>query len=484
MTEISKLIKGLFQVLCLIIIDLIAFYISLFIAWTFRAEVIPSFTFISNLPVFNFSYTYFLSLWWIPAVFVFFIFYGALYDSNLPFWDEARNLVKSLSLASITVMAIVTLGKMGDRVSRLVLLSMWVLSIFVFPIFRLWGKKFLYNIGIRREKVLILGAGNAGRLVMEGLQREKHMGYDVIGFLDDDEQKMRNTINGKKVFGRINQFPEFIKEMGIKTAIIAMPSIPANKFSDLTASVQNHAINTIVIPDLKGIALLNTDLLHLFYEEIFLMNIKNNLKSIMNRFIKKLFDITVSIILMPLVFPIIGIIGIIIRLETPGPALYAHDRVGRNGKIFRCYKFRTMHRDAEEELKEMLNKNEKIRNEWLENWKLRDDPRITKIGCFLRKTSLDELPQIFNVIKGEMSLVGPRPVTKEEIEKHYKETGKLFLSVLPGITGLWQVSGRTNTGYDYRVKLDAWYIMNWSLWLDIAIIFKTIRVVVKMEGAY
>jgi Undecaprenyl-phosphate galactose phosphotransferase WbaP len=484
MKEISKLIKGLFQVLCLIIIDLIAFYTSLLIAWTFRAEVIPSFTFIPNLPVFNFSYTYFLFLWWIPAVFIFFILYEALYDSNLPFWDEARILVKSLSLASITVMAIVTLGKMGDRVSRLVLLSMWVLSIFVFPIFRLWGKKFLYDIGIRREKVLILGAGNAGRLVMEGLKREKHMGYDVIGFLDDDEQKRRNTINGKKVLGRIDQFPEFIQEMGIKTAIIAMPSIPANRFSDLTASVQNHAINTIVIPDLRGIALLNTDLLHLFYEEIFLMNIKNNLKSMINRFIKRLFDISVSIISMPLIFPIIGIIGIIIRLETPGPAIYAHDRVGRNGKIFRCYKFRTMHRDAEEDLKEMLNKNEKIRNEWLKNWKLRDDPRITKIGCFLRKTSLDELPQIFNVIKGEMSLVGPRPVTREEIGKHYKETAKLFLSVLPGVTGLWQVSGRTNTSYDYRVKLDVWYIMNWSLWLDIVIIFKTIKVVLKMEGAY
>jgi undecaprenyl-phosphate galactose phosphotransferase len=131
----------------------------------------------------------------------------------------------------------------------------------------------------------------------------------------------------------------------------------------------------------------------------------------------------------------------------------------------------------------MLHKNEEIRNEWLENWKLRDDPRITRVGRFLRKTSLDELPQVFNVIKGEMSLVGPRPYLpreKADIENHIQ----VICSAKPGITGLWQVSGRSNTSYKYRVKLDSWYVMNWSLWLDIAIIFKTIKVVVKMEGAY
>ncbi len=483
MTEIIKLMKRLLQVLYLIIIDLIAFYTSLFIAWTFRAEVIPSFTFISNLPMFNFSYTYFLSLWWMPTIFIFFIFYEDLYDSKLPFWDETKNIVKSVSLASITLMAIITLGKMGDIVSRIVLSGIWIVSLFIFPIFRLLGKKVLYDLGIGREKVLIIGAGNAGRLVMEGLQREKHMGYEVVGFLDDDEQKIGKTIQGKKVFGNIAEFTKFIKELEIKTAIIAMPSLPPERLSALTASIQNNTANTMLIPDLKGIALLNTDLFHLFLEEIFLMNIRNNLKSITNRLIKRLFDISVSIISMPLVVPVIVIIGIIIRLETPGHAIYTHYRVGKNGKIFRCYKFRTMHGDAEEELKEMLHKNEEIRNEWLENWKLRDDPRITRVGRFLRKTSLDELPQVFNVIKGEMSLVGPRPYLpreKADIENHIQ----VICSAKPGITGLWQVSGRSNTSYKYRVKLDSWYVMNWSLWLDIAIIFKTIKVVVKMEGAY
>jgi len=481
MTELIKLIKNLFKTFCLIFIDLFSLYTSLFIAWMIRAEILPYF--MPGLPVLNFSYIHFVSFWWIPAIFIFFMFYEGLYDRNLPFWDEVRSIVKSVSLASITLMAIVTLGKMGDKVSRLVLLGMWLLSLFIFPVFRLWGKKFLNAIGMRRERILVIGAGNAGRLVTEGLQREKHMGYDVIGFLDDDEHKIGETVCGKKVFGKVADFPRFIKELDIKTTVIAIPSFPPEELSALTARVQNTTANTMVIPDLKGIALVNTELLHLFHEELFLMNIKNNLKSIPNKFIKRLFDITVSVLLMPFLLPVIGIIGIIIRLETPGFAIYSHDRIGKNGNNFRCYKFRTMRKDAEEKLKEMLESSEIFRTEWENSWKLKEDPRVTRIGNLLRKSSLDELPQIFNVLKGEMSLVGPRPYLPRErtdIEKNIK----VICSAKPGITGLWQVSGRSNTGNKYRVKLDTWYVMNWSLWLDIVIIFKTIKVVFKAEGAY
>ncbi len=481
MIEIIKVIKRLLQVFCLIGIDLSAFYVSLLIAWTVRAKVMASF--ISDLPIFIFPYMHFVSFWWIPLVFILFILYEALYISNHPFWDETWHLVRSISLASITVMAIVSLGRMSGIVSRLVLLDLWVSSLFVFPFFRLWGKKLLYSMGIWKERVLILGAGNAGRLVMEGLQREKHMGFDVIGFLDDDSSKKGIFIHGKKVFGSVKHFPKFVKELGINTIIVAMPSLPPERLAALTARIQNYIPNTMIIPDLRGIALLNTDLFHLFREEIFLMNIRNNLKSITNRFLKMFFDITVSVISIPLLIPMIGIIGLIIRLETPGPVIYAHERIGKNGRKFKCYKFRTMHRDAEEKLKEILDKNEAVRNEWENTWKLKDDPRITRVGRFLRKTSLDELPQIVNVLTGEMSLVGPRPYLPRE-RAEIEENIKVICSARPGMTGLWQVSGRSDTGYRYRVKLDAWYIMNWSLWLDIAIIFKTIRVVVKMEGAY
>ncbi len=479
MTEVYKIIKDLIRFFCLICVDLVAFYVCLFIAWFLRVEFFS--IFLPDLPVF--TYSHYLSLWWIPLIFLSFIFYEGLYDRNLPFWDEVRDLLKALSLASITLMAIVTLGKMGGIVSRIVLLSLWIISVFLFPIFRLWGKKFLYKTGIWKKKVLIIGAGNAGRLVAEGLEREKHMGYEVIGFLDDDEQKIGKTINGKQVFASISAFPRLIREIPVSTAVIAIPSLPASQLSLLTANVQKTISDTMVIPDLKGIALLNTDLLHLFREELFLMNIRNNLKSLPNKLMKKVFDITLSIITLPVVLVVIGVIGLIIKLESSGPAIYAHERIGKNGKLFRCYKFRTMQKDAEERLKEILETNEEIRNEWFNNWKLKDDPRITKVGWFLRRTSLDELPQIFNVLKGQMSLVGPRPYLPREIDS-LGDNLQIICSAKPGITGLWQVSGRSDTGYRYRIKLDAWYVMNWSLWLDIAILFKTVKVVIKAEGAY
>ena len=482
MMEMVKVLRAFFKALCLVVIDLLAFYVSLFIAWVLRSEVLSSL--VADLPAFGqFSYAYFLSLWWIPALFVFFIFYEGLYEGNRPFWDEVRVMIKAVSLAALTVMAIVTLGKMQDRISRLVLMGMWTVSLFAFPLFRLWGKRFLAGIGVWRERVLILGAGNAGRLVMDGLRRERYMGYEVIGFLDDDEGKWGSTLEGKKIFGRVRHFPKFIRDLKIATIIIAMPSLPPERLSVLTASVQNHSTSTMVIPDLRGIALLNTGLLHLFYEEIFLMNIRNNLKSLPNRFIKRLFDLTLGILALPLLLPLIGIIGLVIRLESPGPAIYAHDRIGISGRTFRCYKFRTMLRDAEERLREMLENNDGIRSEWEKNWKLKDDPRVTAIGRFLRRTSLDELPQIFNVLRGEMSFVGPRPYLMREREV-LEEQLNVICSTKPGITGLWQVSGRSDTGHEYRLKLDAWYVMNWSLWFDIAILFKTIRVVAKMEGAY
>jgi undecaprenyl-phosphate galactose phosphotransferase len=175
---------------------------------------------------------------------------------------------------------------------------------------------------------------------------------------------------------------------------------------------------------------------------------------------------------------------LLIKLDSPGPAIFSQERIGRKGRPFKCYKFRTMFKDAEEKVEELLHTNENIRREWEQARKIKEDPRITKIGKFLRTTSLDELPQLMNVLKGEMSLVGPRPAIQEEIEEYYRDTAELYFSVPPGITGLWQVSGRSTTGYDYRIALDSWYVRNWNLWLDVVILLKTVKVVLKREGAW
>ncbi len=471
--------KYALQIISVLLLDLLSFLLSLWVSWMTRLKLYP--LILSGLPDFHFTFGYFLGLFWIPLIFIFFMAYENLYTLKLPFWDETKKIFKAITIATVVVMAVVTLGKISDRVSRLVLVNLWIVSLVIFPTIRLWGKKALYMMGICREKVLIIGAGQSGRLVLRWLQRETHIGYDVIGFLDDDPEKTGKVINGKKVFGKTHHFKRFVRELGVKTIVLAIPSLGASTLSEWAGRIQKYVKNTLIVPDIYGVALLNTELLHLFYEEIFLLNIRNNLKSPINRFIKRSFDIAIALIFLPLLIIAIGLIGILIKMETPGPVFYTHPRIGRNGKVFRCYKFRTMVRDAEEELQRLLQNNDSARGEWEKFWKLSDDPRVTRIGRFLRRTSLDELPQIFNVLKGEMSMIGPRPYLLREQEA-IKDRIDLITSVRPGITGLWQVSGRSDTTYLYRIRLDIWYIMNWSLWLDLFILLKTVRVVIGREG--
>ncbi len=206
--------------------------------------------------------------------------------------------------------------------------------------------------------------------------------------------------------------------------------------------------------------------------------------SFMGNVVKTAFDYILTLVGAVFISPLLVYIAYRIKKEDPGPVFFAHTRIGKDGKPFPCYKFRSMVVNSQEMLQKYLAENPAAREEWERDFKLKDDPRVTPIGKFLRSTSLDELPQIFNVLRGEMSLVGPRPVIQEELDKYYGETAKLYCTVKPGITGLWQVSGRSDIGYDERVALDATYIKYRSMWGDIVILWKTIGVVLMKKGAY
>ena len=206
--------------------------------------------------------------------------------------------------------------------------------------------------------------------------------------------------------------------------------------------------------------------------------------SFMGNVVKTAFDYILTLVGAVFISPLLAYIAYRIKKEDPGPVFFAHTRIGKDGKPFPCYKFRSMVVNSQEMLQKYLAENPAAREEWEHDFKLKDDPRVTPIGKVLRRTSLDELPQIFNVLRGEMSLVGPRPVIQEELDKYYGETAKLYCTVKPGITGLWQVSGRSDIGYDERVALDATYIKYRSMWGDIVILWKTIGVVLMKKGAY
>jgi undecaprenyl-phosphate galactose phosphotransferase len=241
-------------------------------------------------------------------------------------------------------------------------------------------------------------------------------------------------------------------------------------------------VDLSIVPPLRGLPLYGMEMTHFFTHEVLMLTARNNLARPVPWFLKRVFDIAGSLVLLILLAPLFAYLVWKIRL-TGGAAIFSHWRVGRYGKPFGCLKFRTMVPDAENTLRRLLEADPAARAQWERDFKLKDDPRITPIGEFLRRTSLDELPQLWNVLKGEMSLVGPRPVIDEELERYGDQVG-YYLETRPGITGLWQISGRNNTGYEDRVALDSWYVRNWSLWYDMVILVKTVRVVLRREGAY
>jgi undecaprenyl-phosphate galactose phosphotransferase len=472
------MIKKFLSIFLLFLTDVIAIFIVLQGAMYIRKNILPHFHEFPEFPQINFTF-----FWWVFPIWLFFLAYEGLYTKRFSFWDEVKALWKAAFFSTLGMFTVLYLGKVGEKVSRTVLVLMGIISFPIFPIIRTNVKRLLIMIGLLKRKVLILGAGKTGELIFNALKRDKNLGLNVVGFLDDDPDKIGKRIGGIKIHGGVDKAQKYIGRCGIEDVVIAMPGCEKKKFISLVNNLQHKAQSILFIPDLFGISVLSTNLQHFFQEQAIGLEVKNNLAQPANIAIKKVFDLVVSFLLLLILSVPMIIIALLIKLDSKGPVIYSQRRIGKNNKYFKCYKFRTMYHDAEIRLNNLLETNEAARNEWNHHWKLINDPRITRIGKFLRETSLDELPQIFNVIKGDMSLVGPRPVTKEEIDNYYKEQAKLCFGVPPGVTGLWQVSGRSNTSYEYRIALDSWYVRNWNLWLDIVILFKTIRVVLKREGA-
>lgn len=462
----------------LLVTDIITLILIIQGAISIRKNILPHFMEFPDFPQINFTF-----FWWVFPLWLFFMAYEGLYTKRFSYWDEIKMLWKSAFFATLATFTILFLGKIGEQVSRTVLVLTGIISIPVLPIARTNAKKILINIGLLKSKVLILGAGKTGQLILSALRRDKNLGLNVVGFLDDDPEKIGRNIDGIKIHAGVDKAQKYIGRCGIEDIVIAMPGCEKKKFISLVNNLQHKARSILLIPDIFGITVLGTNLLHFFQEQAIGLEVKNNLAQPANILIKKLFDIFASCLLLVILAVPMALIAIIIKATSKGPAIFSQERQGTKDRSFRCYKFRTMYYDAEERLNKLLDSSEEARREWDDHWKLTNDPRITGIGKLLRQTSLDELPQIFNVLRGNMSLVGPRPVTRQEIDDFYKDQAKLCFGVPPGVTGLWQVSGRSNTTYEYRIALDSWYVRNWNLWLDIVILFKTVRAVIKKEGA-
>jgi len=362
--------------------------------------------------------------------------------------------------------------------------SAFVLScILSVPIF-LMGRSAIRKIFIKAKywgiPVVVLGAGVTGKMLVDRLLDKSSIGYRPVVMLDDNAE-LQGEYRGIPVLKGLELSIPLAKECNFETALVAMPGVGRERLSVIIADYVRNFRSYFLVPDYFGVTNLWMSVRDI--DGILTVQTEQQLLLSHNIVLKRIFDIVLSFLGGLVSLPLCIFIAILIKLDSPGPVIYVHNRRGKGGRLIKVYKFRTMYQNSKEMLEKILRENPELQNEWQINFKLKNDPRITPIGRFLRKTSLDELPQLWNVFKGDMSLIGPRPIIDDEIKK-YGDNYLLLASVKPGLSGLWQISGRSETDYEERVAMDIYYIQSWSLWLDLYILFKTFAAVIKGKGAY
>ncbi len=376
------------------------------------------------------------------------------------FFEDLKEIIESVAFAFLLIFAYFAFAKGNPDYSRMFASLSFIFSVILVPSFRAITKKLLRD--TISEDVLVLKGPESDK-VYRFLLKNWYLSYKPVAMVDMD--KINNWV------GRVGN--------------VVIPKIPF--LSEFTTEIADISINfkrIFFMPDIEGIPFMNRVLHFDPSQNLPIVETYFGGLDPINAFLKRSFDIVFSLTVLITLSPLLLIIAVLIKITSRGPVIYKHRRIGKDGKEFYVYKFRTMYKDADKMLKELLEKDKKARELWEKSRKIPNDPRITPVGRILRKFSLDEIPQFFNVLKGEMSVVGPRPVMMDEIEKYYKKFGKYYFMVRPGITGLWQVSGRSDTNYEMRLNLDLIYVLNQSFWLDMVIIFKTLKVVFGGEGAY
>lgn len=394
--------------------------------------------------------------------------------------DELKRISQSIALGFLTLAVIVFLSKQAEHYSRGIFIMALTMSLIVTPVLRAVFRHFGCRIGIWGRRTIIFGAGQTGRIVAKTLLKKPGLGLKPIAFLDDDPQKIGTSLQGIPIVAPLSDALELAALNPGAIAILALPSTDRLRLRTIIDSYTERFRNVILIPDLFGVTSLWVSAADL--DGILGLDIRHKLLDPRRQVIKRFMELLVIVMSLPLSLPLMGLIALAVKRDSPGPIFFKHCRIGYGGKDITIWKFRTMVHDAEERLQEYL-KDPVLLAQWMAQHKLPDDPRITRLGRFLRATSLDELPQLFNVFRGELSLVGPRPIVWAEAER-YRDGFELYKKVRPGLTGLWQVSGRSSTSYRFRVNLDTYYVRNWSVWMDIYILAKTPLAVLSRKGAF
>lgn len=420
---------------------------------------------------------------WIPLVFLAFLGITQTYTKMQPILETVRQIFYAVLYALITCLIVLYFIQASVLASRLYVVAFACLAIFNLYIERYVLLKFFKMTRSLMKPVLLIGAGKTAEQVLRYFERDLGYRYEVVGILDDNP--ISKILSQKfLLLGKIEDAAMVLKDFGIKTIVIAAPGMKKKKLQELLDSIQPYVRDISFVPDLVGMPLYNVEAQTLFNEQVMLLSLRNNLARRRNRWYKRMFDLVFGGLMCIPVLPVLLLLALCVRFDSKGTVFFNAERIGKDGNVFTCYKFRSMYMDSDRILQEYLAARPEARKEWDTFAKLREyDPRVTRVGAWMRKYSLDELPQILNVIKGDMSLVGPRPYLPRE-QGDIGEHLLTITSTVPGITGYWQTSGRNDVSFAGRVAMDVWYVRNWSIWLDLMYLFKTVKIVLTRKGAY
>jgi Undecaprenyl-phosphate galactose phosphotransferase WbaP len=412
----------------------------------------------------SFSTEFYVKLW--PVLLLFPVAYAAtgLYPGfgRNPA-DELRKLCVATSVVYAALAVTIFLLKDAATYSRATFLLAWCNTLILVPLLRSMVRSACSRKAWWGNPVVIVGARSVTVALAATLESQPELGFKPVAILEDPRLAV-----------------SVARDRGIRHAILAMSQIPREALRTFLEECSDSFSDVIVIPDLAGFSSLWAEPRDL--RGTLGLEIQQKLLIPRARVLKRVIDILLVIVFSVVALPLIAVIVGLIKLTSPGPAFFGQRRYGRKGQPFMAWKFRSMAADASQVLEQCLASDPALREEWRRSHKLRNDPRVTRIGRFLRRTSLDELPQFWNILRGQMSFVGPRPIVAEEIDR-YGDSYSLYKKVTPGLTGLWQVSGRNNTSYQQRVDFDLYYVRNWSLWLDLYVLARTVKVVVLRDGA-
>jgi exopolysaccharide biosynthesis polyprenyl glycosylphosphotransferase len=466
--------------LALIITDFVMLWSAFWVAYLVRFRL--------GVPVFELwvrpSVVYYQKLMIILII----LFLGVFYIQGLYNKDNLLGGTKEYSTlfnaTTIGVVVVIAAGFLDPTfiLARGWLLVAWILSFLMSSIGRFILRRFVYMLrrhGYFLTPAVIVGANDEGIMLAQQLLQWKTSGFQVLGFVDKKIRPGEKIYGPLKCLGNMDQLDDVLSKYGVGELILASSAISSrDKMVDIFKKYSFS--NNINIRFSSGLyEIITTGVTVNQFAYVPLMGVNPARLSGVEQFGKHLIDYLITIPALVLGSPLFLLIALAIKLDSPGPIIHRRCVVGLNGQKFDAFKFRSMHINGED----ILKQNPELQEELRKNHKLKHDPRVTRVGRVLRKLSFDELPQFFNVIKGDMSLVGPRMITPEEIEK-YNQWDTNLLTVRPGITGLWQVSGRSDITYEERVRLDMYYIRNWNMWLDIQLIMQTIPAVIRGRGAY